>query len=196
MSAAGLRRMPEPGVCFRTDLIRIRRRRSRMREDRPRGWSGSHGGRYPGEMARSPRRGRGRGSPPRGMIHDAADLGDRVDAGLGDRAWGRPSTAAGGRSRRPSATKAADHATVEGDQPERDRRPGGQGTDHLARDDPRRGRSSCPTAGRSSRPGGRRSWATSPCRSRCIPSQPILAILHAGYGEHEVVTVDGAAAAG
>ena len=31
------------------------------------------------------------------------------------------------------------------------------------------------------------------CRSRspCIPSEPILAILHAGYGEHEIVTVDG-----
>ena len=68
---------------------------------------------------------------------------------------------------------------------------GGQGADHLARHDPRRARCSCPTAGRSSRPAGRRSWAICRSRSPCIPSEPILAILHAGYGEHEIVTVDG-----
>ena len=38
--------------------------------------------------------------------------------------------------------------------------------------------------------GGSRGWATSRSRSPCIPSEPVLAVLHAGYGEHEVVTVN------
>ena len=62
--------------------------------------------------------------------------------------------------------------------------------DGLARHDPRGHGRCCPTAGRSSRPAARRGWATCRSRSPCIPAEPILAILHAGYGEHEVVTVN------
>ena len=49
----------------------------------------------------------------------------------------------------------------------------------------------CPTAGHSNRPAVRRSWGICRSRSPCIRAEPILAILHAGYGEHEIVTVNG-----
>ena len=87
---------------------------------------------------------------------------------------------------------AADHATVEGDAarsatatamgkrritwPGHDPRGHGPAAQRLVAQ-----------AGRA----GRRSWAICPVQIAVHPSQPILAILHAGYGEHEVVTVDG-----
>ena len=46
-------------------------------------------------------------------------------------------------------------------------------------------------AGHSSRRGGSRELGDLPVQIAVHPSEPILAILHAGYGEHEVVTVDG-----
>src|ERR1700758_2786691 len=87
--------------------------------------------------------------------------------------------------------QAADHATVEGD-----RGRGGLATPAVT------GRVAWPGMTRegdvllpngwSLRPAGRQSkLGDFPVQIAPHPSQPILAILHAGYGEHEVVTVDG-----
>ena len=90
------------------------------------------------------------------------------------------------------APKSADHATTgdenaAGEANESRSQAGGD----LARHDPRR---HGPPAQRLVAQAGRAadaSWAICRSRSPCIPAEPILAILHAGYGEHEIVTVDG-----
>ena len=50
--------------------------------------------------------------------------------------------------------------------------------------------SSCPTSGRCGRPASSSPSATFPSTSPCTPSGNWLAVLHAGYGDHEIVVVD------
>ena len=93
----------------------------------------------------------------------------------------------------PPRGKAAEHATEgEDGSPAATRALAAQQESDLARHDPRGHGRSCPTAGRSSRPAVRRGWAICRSRSPCIPASRSWRSSTPGYGEHEVVTVNGA----
>ncbi len=98
---------------------------------------------------------------------------------------------AGTQQSQAQGKRAADHATVEGDQNRAGSaaEPGKKGITWpgMTRD----GAVLLPN-GWSLKPAGRQTkLGDLPVQVAMHPSQPILAILHAGYGEHEVVTVDG-----
>ncbi len=87
---------------------------------------------------------------------------------------------------------AADHATVESD-PGRTDSATAMGKSPIAWPGMTREGTVLLPNGWSLKPAGRQTkLGDLPVQIALHPSQPILAILHAGYGEHEVVTVDGA----
>jgi DNA-binding beta-propeller fold protein YncE len=87
---------------------------------------------------------------------------------------------------------AAEHATVEGDQA-RSSSSAVMSNGHITWPGMTREGTVVLPNGWSLKPAGRQTTLGDfPVQIALHPSQPILAILHAGYGEHEVVTVDGA----
>ncbi|MHB1559782.1 MAG: bifunctional YncE family protein/alkaline phosphatase family protein [Isosphaeraceae bacterium] len=119
-------------------------------------------------------------------------------AGAGSTALAQAQTQAPAARQTPAGRqeprKAAEHATVEGERTpgSGDMRPAGKaGVTWPGMT--REGTTILPN-GWSLKPAGRQSkLGDLPVQMALHPSQPILAVLHAGYGEHEIVTVDLAA---
>ena len=105
-------------------------------------------------------------------------------------AWAAEPQQAGTQPPTAQPKSAADHATVEND-PTRSGSAAMAGKRGITWPGMTRAGSVLLPNGWSLKPAGRQSsWAICRSRSRCTRAEPILAILHAGYGEHEVVTVD------
>ncbi len=98
------------------------------------------------------------------------------------------------KSQQEPQPKAADHATVEGDRAQGSGSVATAGKPGVTWPGMTRDGTIVLPSGWSLRPAGRQSkLGDLPVQIAMHPSAPILAILHAGYGEHEVVTVDATA---